>query len=136
MGSDPLERLMVDEQAIAREDLAVVLAPYVGITKSGEIILTEDASRLNAATRLLAVLLAVWAAHLLGVRPRAGATPTELVELSGLPSGTVRPKLSELRKRRLVTKQGADYLVPLASVRLAAATLAVGPKGHPRRKAS
>ncbi|MCU1460207.1 MAG: hypothetical protein JWO37_282 [Acidimicrobiales bacterium] len=133
MGGDPLERLVVDEQTIAREELAEVLAPYVGITKSGGLVLTEDAATLNAATRMLAVMLALWAAEWLGLRASNGASPNELTELSGLPSGTVRPKLSELSKRRLVAKRGTGYEIPLASVRLAAAV--VSGAANTRRKA-
>lgn len=136
MGIDPLESLYVDEQAIAREGLAEVLSPYVGITKTGGLVLTEAAASLNASDRVLVVLLALWAAHLLGVRPKTGATPTELTALSGLPSGTVRPKLSALSKKRLIAKEGADYVIPLSSVRLAAATVSDASKGISRRRAS
>jgi hypothetical protein len=134
MKADPLETLLVDEETIAREELAELLAPYVGITKAGGLVLTDNVTSLKAADRLIAVLLGAWAANLLGLRPRAGATPGELVALSGLPAGTVRPKLSELTKRCLVAKQGSEYVVPLASVRLAAAVLEGARSGLTRRR--
>ncbi len=135
MSPDPLERLLVDAQQIARDDLADVLAPYIGLTKSGEVVLTEDAAALSAANRVIAVLLSLWAAHLLELRPTPGATPSDLVTLSGLPAGTVRPKLSELSRQRLVAKDGHQYVIPMATVRLAAAQLSAA-RVPARRKAS
>jgi hypothetical protein len=136
MSTDPLEALIVDEEAVARQVLADVLAPYVGIARSGDLVLTDAAARLTTADRLLAVLLATQAAHLLGVRSQAGATPTGLVALSGLPAGTVRPKLSELAKRRLVVKEGPNYVVPLPVIRIAASILQSAQGASSRRRAS
>lgn len=135
MGSDPLAVLVVDENEIAQDALAEALAPYVGITKSGGLVLTERVTELTAASRMLVVLLATWAANLLGYRARPGAPPAELVDLSGLPAGTVRPKLSELSKRGLVVKRGAEYAIALSSVRLALAAVAAGRRIHSHRKA-
>ncbi|HEX7133467.1 MAG TPA: hypothetical protein VF228_12890, partial [Iamia sp.] len=81
---------------------------------------------------ILVVLLGLRAAHLLGLRSSWGATPTQLAHLAGMPTGTVRPKLSALSKERLVSKDGHEYLVPAAVVRLVAARLD-HPNHRPRR---
>ena len=123
MSADPLEDLVVDEMALAKEHLAKGLAPYVGLTERGEVVFTEAARQLTAAKRLLAVLLAMRAGRVLGLRREAGATPVELSACTGIPAGTVRPKLAELRRAHLVSKEGGRYVVPIASIRLAITAL-------------
>lgn len=70
---------------------------------------------MNARPKVLAVLLAAKAAHLLGVRDSELMPTQEVVATSGLPRGTVAPKLKELRESLLVA-QSADraYYVPNA----------------------
>jgi DNA-binding IclR family transcriptional regulator len=66
---------------------------------------------------------------MIGIRSESGATPSQLVQLTGLPPGTVRPKLSELVKLRLVAKRGDAYEVPIHSISRALKALSA-PEGR------
>lgn len=109
----PLDRLMVKEDALAEGHVAAALEQYVGLTSSGGIVLKGAFDDLKAREQVLCILLAMRAAQLLGLKGEAGLTPLEIVEVSGMAGGTVRPKLSELVKSRLVAKEGGRYEVPM-----------------------
>ena len=116
MATDPLERLVLDATEADRATIADVLSDRVGIDRSsGRIVLLPGYSPLNARSKVLLVLLAAKAAHLLGLRESELLRTQEVVMVSGLPPGTVAPKLKELREDRVVA-QGADraYYVPNA----------------------
>jgi hypothetical protein len=118
-----LDSLIIDDNDLARDELAVGLQPFVRLTRAGRLILEPDFNRLPSERQVLCVLLALQAAHMLGLRETAAAVPAEVIELSGMPPGTVRPKLSALLKARHVVKDGSAYCVPVHSIRRAAALL-------------
>lgn len=120
---DKLDALVVDEMAVAREDVAGALARFVRFTRSGELLLEPEFDELNAEQRVLCVLLAVQAQRMLGLRDTDEVTPGEVVALSGMPEGTVRPKLSTLLKSRQVAKSAGRYSMPIHSARRAIAVL-------------
>lgn len=124
--TDPLQELLVDEGAVARDELAQALRPYVQLGADGGLWLRETFDGLPARSKVLCLLLAIKAQSLLGLREADGAQPQELIDASGMAAGTVRPKLSELRKARLVAKSGNLYLVPDPVVRRAQAQLGGG----------
>jgi hypothetical protein len=108
-----LEDLVVDESTIAADDLAGTLEAYARFTSDGHLYLQPAFNDLPAEHQVLCVLLGVQALHLLGYRERDDATPAEIVEISGMAPGTVRPKLSTLVKRRAVVKSERRYSLPL-----------------------
>lgn len=110
---DRLEALVVKGEDFVREELATVLDGRLRFTQDGGLLLDAGFGQLSAVQKVACLLLACQAAHLLGLRDSAGATPSELVDLSGMAPGTIRPKLSALARQRLVVKQGKEYLVPL-----------------------
>lgn len=114
-----LETLIVDESAVARDQLASALAPYLRFTRAGELLLEPRFDDLAAELRVLCVLLALQALRLLDLRETDQATPAEIVSISGMPPGTVRPKLAGLLKKRLVAKDGARYSLPVHAARRA-----------------
>jgi len=116
---DSLDDLVVDHSAIARGDLARALQPFVRFTGEGQLWLEAGFDDLPADQRVLCVLLAVQGLHILGYRDTDQVTPAEVVELSGMASGTVRPKLSALLKQRRIAKNGARYSLPIHSARRA-----------------
>jgi DNA-binding transcriptional ArsR family regulator len=117
--ADALTALIVDDDALARDELAVAIAAHVRLTKGGALLLEPSFNDLPSDRQVLCVLLALKALKLLGFRESDSATPQEIVDLSGMAPGTVRPKLSALLKARLVTKQGHSYSLPVHSARRA-----------------
>jgi hypothetical protein len=126
---DPLTSLVVDEAELAREELADVLRPYLRFTGSGSLVMEPEFDRITTAQQVCCVLLALRAAHLMGLRERPGATPREIVELSGMAPGSVRPKLSRLLRDRVLAKEGDDYLVPAQAMRRGAALVSGASSG-------
>jgi hypothetical protein len=117
--ADELRTLVVDEEALARDDLARGLQRYVRFTSGGKLLLEPAFDKLPTEHRVLCVLLALQAMRLLELRDSAEVTPAEVTEISGMPPGTVRPKLAALFKGRWVVKNGGRYSLPLHSARRA-----------------
>jgi hypothetical protein len=122
--NSPLSRLVVDELAIAEDEIAAALERYVRLTGDGQVVFEEAFTRLKARDQVLCVLLAVRAAQLLGLRTESALTPQEIVAVTGMAGGTVRPKLSALVRERLVAKGNAGYEIPVHA--LARATAEIG----------
>jgi DNA-binding transcriptional ArsR family regulator len=121
---DPLERLLVDAVAIDRERIAAALEGRVGIDRTTSSVVVRPAfSGLSSAQKVLAYLLGRKVAALLEVAGEE-ATPGEISEQTGMPPGTVRPTLSQLKTERLVTARGGRYLVPGPAVDSAIGRLA------------
>ena len=121
-----LEDLLVDEAAVARDEIAEALRPYVRLTRAGELLPEPAFDQLPAEHRVLCVLLALQASHMLGLRPDGAAAPAEVVQASGMPAGTVRPKLSALLKSRYVVRTDHKYSLPVHATRRAVRVLRKG----------
>jgi hypothetical protein len=121
--------LVVDETEVAREGLASVLSAFVRFTRSGDLLLQADFEELDAERKVLCLLLAMRAANLLGLRAEPGALPRELVLASGMPGGTVRPKLSGLLEQRLIARDGGRYVVPAHAITRVASLIGGGRLG-------
>ncbi|HEX8066296.1 MAG TPA: hypothetical protein VF520_07205 [Thermoleophilaceae bacterium] len=127
--SDALTTLLVDETEFARDEIAPALEPYVRLTRDGGLLLEPGFDALPTELRVLCVLVALQALKMLGVRATNDVTPAELVEISGMPEGTVRPKLSALHKAHRVSKDAGRYSLPMHSARRAMAALAEARRG-------
>ena len=113
---DPLSKLLLDATEADRALIASALNERVGIdATSGRVVLLPGYAAMNARQKVLAILLAAKAAHLLGLRDGESIATLDIVATSGLPRGTVAPKLKELREAHLVG-QSPDraYYVPNA----------------------
>lgn len=117
--SDPLSALLVDEDEVARDELATGLAPYIQITKQGGLLPKPAFEGLSAADKVLTLLLSIKAMKMLGLRDDERVGPAELIELSVMPGGTVRPKLSALAGKRLIVKDGHEYWITTLGARKA-----------------
>lgn len=124
-----LKDLIVDEKAIAQTELATALDPYVRFTGAGELVLQDEFQSLTAERQVLCLLLAVQAMKILELGDTDQITPAELVELSGMAPGTVRPKLSALAKKRRVSRHGGSYSLPMHSARRVIDELGQGSSG-------
>lgn len=113
----PLEELVQSDENIQEELLAATLKPYLAFTQSGEVLLDRGFQQLETKRKILVLLLAVKALHLLGKRDQASASPTEIARLSGLPSGTIRRSVRELQTDNFLRSESGSYFVPAFSIR-------------------
>jgi hypothetical protein len=115
LDADPLEALLLDGDEVNRALLAESLSGLVAVDKkTGDLVLRSDYNSLDTRGKLLAYLLGVKAALLLGLAEDGTASPKEIVARTGMPKGTVNPKLTQLYGERSVSKTsaGAYFIAP------------------------
>ncbi len=113
MSDDPLDNLLLDAQEIDRASLARALHDFVGIDKvTGKVVLKPGFNKLNSRQKILAYLLGKKVAKLLGRNDSEVVAPKDIPTETGIPKGTVHPKLRELLESRVVsqTKEGEYYI--------------------------
>jgi prolyl-tRNA editing enzyme YbaK/EbsC (Cys-tRNA(Pro) deacylase) len=113
--SDPLNELLLDADEVDRAQLAQALKGILGIDKkSGRVVLKPGFNDLDTKHRVLAFLLGAKVAHLLGVAETEAVAPKELEKQTGMPHGTVAPKLGQLIDEKLIAKtpQGGYHVAP------------------------
>jgi len=122
---DPLHALVLDAAEVDRAAIAGALKGRVGIdSKSGRAVLSPGFNGLDSRAKVMAVLLARKAAHLLDLADVETMAYKEVVEASGLPPGTVAPSLKDLREGHLVAQNDAKaYYVPNAQINAAVGLL-------------
>jgi len=96
-------------------------------TATGRPMQADSYAALGSRKKVLAILLACKAAHLLTVRDGESIANKQIVELSGLPPGTVAPSLKDLRKAHLVAQEpDKSYYVPNGQIKRAIAYVGNG----------
>lgn len=112
--NDPLAELLVDAAQIDRRAIADAIKGKVAIDqKSSRVVALPAYDALDARRKILAILLARKAAHLLGVVPTEGLSNKDVTSETGLPPGTAAPSLKSLRELRLVGQdESKAYMVP------------------------
>lgn len=108
----PLERLVRSGREIEEGALADVLEPYVTLTEEGGLIPTRRLRKLDSEGKVIAVLLGVKALHVLGKRESDEAGPSEIAELGGIASGTVKRTVRELAADGILRGNKGSYSVP------------------------
>lgn len=124
MAQDPLDQLFVKSEQVEGEQralLAQLILPYASINAdTGDVHFKSTFDDLSSKQRILIYLLCRLA---LSTRPKTTFTlavsPVEIEKATMLPGGTVRPKLGELVRDRIVIKSGDGYSVPAASLQRA-----------------
>src|ERR1700733_13220098 len=109
--ADPLSALLVDEASVAREELAAGLAPFVQLTREGNVLPRDAFEKLTSRNKVLCLLLAVKALAMLDLRDSDEVVPADLVKIGDMAAGTVRPKLSQLVESRLAARDGHRYSI-------------------------
>jgi hypothetical protein len=105
--TNPLETLLVDADEINLDLLAAGLQPYVAIdSKDGHLHFRPGYETLPPKSRVLVCLLGQKASTLLKKSESEVLTPKAIEMTTGLPGGTVRGKLLELKNARLITADG------------------------------
>jgi hypothetical protein len=119
VAADPLRQLVVNASEVDRESIAQVLKNVIGIdSDSGRLVLMPDFTRMDARRKVLSVLLARKAAHLLGLVEDESLPNADVALETGLPSGTAAPALKNLRELRLLAQNGLRrYYVPNPKLR-------------------
>ncbi len=104
---NPLEELLVDADALDLFRLAEALKPYASIDRrSGRLIFSRAYASLATRQKVLVCLVGQKAAHLLGTTGDDLLSPKEVEACTGLPGGTVRAKLAELKSDQLLVNDG------------------------------
>jgi hypothetical protein len=114
MAEDPLSSLLADKTELDRSALSEILVPYVKVDRaSGSPILLPKFTELTNSGKIIVFLLARKAAKNLGLGADAeGASPMEISKEAGIHYDSVKPTVSQLRKERILAKDGKSYFVP------------------------
>lgn len=115
MAEDPLQELLLDADEVDRTELAQGLRGILGIdNKTGRVVLKPGFNDLDSRKKVLAYLMGAKVGVLLGKAESEVLTPTDISNQTGMPKGTVNPKLTQLYDERLVskTKSGSYYVAP------------------------
>ena len=127
---DPLEQIYVRPEQVVGEQralLAKLIFPFAVVNpESGEVHYKPTSDDLTSKQKILVFLLCRLA---LSTRPNtaftAAVSPIEIEKATMLPGGTLRPKLMELVKSRVVIKSGDGYYIHVASLHRAKELLPV-----------
>lgn len=130
---DPLQGLLLDADEVDRARLAAALQDILGIdTKTGRVVPKPGYTRLTTRQKVIAYLLGKKVAYLLGKSDSETAAAKEIPLETGLPKGTVGPKLKELSEARLVSQtDSSEYYVGPHQVGLALDDLKKGISNEP-----
>lgn len=120
MSDDPLDAIFDTPEKLEgelREKLANMLIPFAKIDNTnGTFHSQKDWTKLNAKQKILIFLLARLALATINPKFQNGVAPKDIERETGLPGGTIRPKIMELVEERLVHKTKESlYLVHLSS---------------------
>jgi hypothetical protein len=121
MSDDILEQLVVRREQLERDQKAQIVKmvfPFAAIDpEKGRVHPKAPFDELNAKDKVLVYLLARLALSALpDAKASASVSPKEIEEETGLPGGTVRPKLAQLEKERLAFKSEGGYYVTSATL--------------------
>jgi hypothetical protein len=124
---DPLDELVVKYEEVEGENrklLAKILIPHVQIDPDkGTIYFVKQPSNLKTKEQVLLVLLAKLALAQKNPDITPNTTSKEVEEISGLPGGTVRPKIAELIKEKVIAKSSVGYYIEAKNLYKARAIL-------------
>jgi hypothetical protein len=93
---DPLEELVVDRRQISKERAVEALNDVVNITEDGSLLKGPGLQPLNSKERIVALLLAQWAAAELGFADTPTLSYGDLAEEIGLSTSATKRYLDEL----------------------------------------
>lgn len=109
---DPLSGLIADIDELDRQKLMELLTGYCVLSKDGQIRPITNFYSLDTKSKLLVIILAQKAARALGLADTDWISPKQIEIFSGVPGGTVRPKLVSMSQERLVETNNGNYSIP------------------------
>lgn len=108
-----LDEVFVDEEDMNEKLIAEILREKVKVGENeGQLFFQNGFDNLNSAEQLGAVLVARKAAEHRGAVEDQKVTPSTLSDITGIKTGTVKPKLKELRDQNLAKSENGNYYVP------------------------
>lgn len=112
--SDPLQSLFVSEtQAVNRQELADLLSPYLAINKdTGSLDFSSQFRELPNIEKILIVLCAVKARSLVLSDVADEISPSEIIKMEIMPTGSVKGTLKTLLDAREVKAVNGKYSLP------------------------
>lgn len=124
---DPLDALVIKAEEVEgeyRRLLAMLLSPHVRFdSERGTIYFIKHPPMLSTKQHVLVYLLARLALSQKNPQYDTVASSKDVEDGTGLPGGTVRPKLSELLKEKVISKGEAGYFVEAENLHRARALL-------------
>jgi hypothetical protein len=124
---DPLDQLVMKATEIEGEHrklLADLLKPHVRMDPdTGRVYFISHPPHLNTKQHVLVFLLAKLALAQKNDKLNFITSAKDVEDATGLPGGTVRPKLGELFKERIVSKSPTGYFVEVTNLHKARAIL-------------
>jgi len=120
ISNDPLDQLVMKAEEVegeARKLLADLLIPHVRMDpEAGKIFFVPYPPKLNTKQHVLVYLLAKLALAQKNEYFDAVATAKNVEDATGLPGGTVRPKLTQLFKDKIISKSDVGYFVEVSNL--------------------
>jgi hypothetical protein len=133
----PLRDLVAKKSEIAESVIEAIVSKYVRYyTDSLEVGFTPDGAQLSGEKRVLVYLVALlgWQ-YVVDAAPKILTKPAELEKVLGIPGGTLRPLLKNLKDSHLIASSADGYTVREGNLEAIAAAIS-GEKKPARRKAS
>jgi len=113
MSTNPFAKLIRSKTELdyeAQKQLADLLEPYIWLDPENNLVVFKDsASSLTSLQLVLVFMLAQKVKNLVNPELSPAVSASEVETGTGLPGGTVRPKLTELAKKKLLTHSGRAY---------------------------
>ena len=130
MGVENLKELLVDEQKVLEDVLLDTLKGVVSLdSRSGEMYGTNRYISLKPEAKICVFLMARKAAHLLGLGTDEAASAKAVRERTGMPMGTVNPKLRFLVGKGVIAQnKGKEYYLPPHALAIARQIIKGGEK--------
>lgn len=115
MSDNPFEKLIRSKVELDHEyqqRLADILEPYIWIDpEQGEVVFKNSAPNITAREKIFVFLLGLKVIAHINTDIEGISSPSEIVELTGLPGGTVRPRLKSLFEEKLLSRDERGYKV-------------------------
>ena len=132
-----LKDLVAKKSEIAESVIEAIDSKYVRYdTDILEIAFTPDGAGLSSENKVLVYLVALmgWR-YVTDEPPTASAKPADLEKALGIPGGTLRPVLKNLKESHLIAPSESGYSVRVGNLQVITAAIS-GEKKPARRKAS
>ena len=119
-----LKDLVASKASLKEADIEAIVSDYVRYDEDEkEIAFTPSGTALAARKKVLVYLVALQGWPFISAGVPTDATPTQIADHLGMPGGTVRPILIDLRERNLIAGKDGRYSVRAASLHAVKAEL-------------
>jgi hypothetical protein len=129
-----LKDLIASKASLKEADIEAIVADFVRYDEDHkEVAFTPAGTALPARKKILMYLVALQGWPFISAGVATDASPSEIADQLGLPGGTARPLLMDLRDRNLIAVKDGRYLVRAASLHSVRAELDGKPPSKPSK---